>query len=307
MIASIIIFIIGILWAIRELACWYWKITELSKNQKEQIRLLKKIAGEKEVEEKPDGKAKAIITVIAMCFLTIQGISVQAQTTVNASFCQGDSIQLPGGSWASLTGTYYDTLADILGNDSVIITTVTVNPVYASSQTASICFEDSIFLGGNYQTSAGIYTDTFPSVNSCDSIMVTSLFINSQDTTTTSATVCNGDSIFLGSAWQTLPGTYYDTYPSSYSCDSVMITTLSICVAIEDIRSSAFKIYPNPSAGIFNIKEKTAFDVFAPSGQMIYSNQDTSIDLSEHSDGIYTIRLRNESSVEVKKLILLRP
>ena len=35
----------------RKVNMWYWKINEFKKSQEEQIRLLKKIAGEKESEE----------------------------------------------------------------------------------------------------------------------------------------------------------------------------------------------------------------------------------------------------------------
>lgn len=37
----------------REINFWYWRINDSIKNQEEQIRLLKKIAGEKEPEEIP--------------------------------------------------------------------------------------------------------------------------------------------------------------------------------------------------------------------------------------------------------------
>lgn len=36
---------------IRELMLWYWKVNTMVQNQQEQIRLLKKIAGENEQEE----------------------------------------------------------------------------------------------------------------------------------------------------------------------------------------------------------------------------------------------------------------
>lgn len=48
---TITIATIGAFWIFREVVCWYWKINEAIKNQKEQIRLLRKIAGEPEIKE----------------------------------------------------------------------------------------------------------------------------------------------------------------------------------------------------------------------------------------------------------------
>ena len=44
--------------------------------------------------------------------------------------------------------------------------------------TGTICSNDSIFLQGNYQTTAGTYYDTLTSVNGCDSVIVTTLIVN---------------------------------------------------------------------------------------------------------------------------------
>ncbi|MBI4648982.1 MAG: SprB repeat-containing protein [Bacteroidia bacterium] len=58
-------------------------------------------------------------------------ITEPALISVNVSdeICEGDSIFLSG-SWQSAGGSYYDTLITALGCDSVIVTELTVNPVY---------------------------------------------------------------------------------------------------------------------------------------------------------------------------------
>ena len=49
-IAIVIVISILMFFLIRNIMLWYWKITELIKNQKEQIRLLRKIAGENQAD-----------------------------------------------------------------------------------------------------------------------------------------------------------------------------------------------------------------------------------------------------------------
>lgn len=49
-----VIAIVVIALLIRELLCWYYKINKRLDNQKEMIRLLRKIAGEPELEEKKE-------------------------------------------------------------------------------------------------------------------------------------------------------------------------------------------------------------------------------------------------------------
>ncbi len=50
-------------------------------------------------------------------------------TPQTAVICSGDSVLL-GGDYQKVAGIYYDTLNTIKGCDSVITTTLTVNPVY---------------------------------------------------------------------------------------------------------------------------------------------------------------------------------
>jgi hypothetical protein len=49
---AIIVIAILIFLLIRNIVCWYWKINLSIKNQKEIIRLLKKIAGEEQIDDK---------------------------------------------------------------------------------------------------------------------------------------------------------------------------------------------------------------------------------------------------------------
>ncbi|MCB9339571.1 MAG: gliding motility-associated C-terminal domain-containing protein [Lewinellaceae bacterium] len=96
--------------------------------------------------------------------------------------------------------------------------TVTVNPTVSVTETAEICEGESIILGGAPQTVAGVYTDTLSTAAGCDSIVVTTLTVNSSDTTELSATSCDPSQV----------GVFTDIFSNQNGCDSVVVTTVTL-------------------------------------------------------------------------------
>jgi hypothetical protein len=170
-------------------------------------------------------------TVNAGCcdsiFITTLTINPIDFTQTTANICQGDSMFLAG-NWQTASGVYSDSYLNISQCDSSIETTLTVNPSYNLSNTVTICDTDSIFLQGAWQTSAGSYTDAHLTTNGCDSIIQTTLAINPSFNTTSTATICGNDSIFLAGAWQNSTGVYVDANQSVNGCDSSVSTTLMV-------------------------------------------------------------------------------
>lgn len=111
---------------------------------------------------------------IGTSILTVIPVAYGTQTK---SICSGDSMLL-GGAWRKIPGIYVDTLTAASGCDSVRTTTLIVNPVYNQTKTAEICQGDKIFLGGQWQTIAGIYIDHYTTVKGCDSLVSTILVVN---------------------------------------------------------------------------------------------------------------------------------
>ena len=148
-------------------------------------------------------------------------------TNLTAEICQGESIFL-GGANQTAAGIYFDTLSTNKGCDSVLRTTLIVNPTHLTNLTAEICQGESILLGGAYQTTAGIYYDTLATNKGCDSVIRTSLIVNPTHLTNLNAEICQGESILLGGANQTTAGIYYDTLTTNNGCDSVIRTTLIV-------------------------------------------------------------------------------
>lgn len=162
----------------------------------------------------------SIVTTV----LTVLPVSNQ---TVNASLCSGDSL-LVGGAFQTTSGTYLDTLVSANGCDSVVTTQLTVLPTFNQSVTVDICEGDSLFVGGAFQTVTGAYMDTLTSGNGCDSILTTNLTVIGSPRDTVVISICDGDSVFVGGAFQTTSGLYTDVFSTPFGCDSLLITDLTV-------------------------------------------------------------------------------
>ncbi len=143
------------------------------------------------------------------------------------TICQGDSIEIMG-RYLSIAGDYYDTLLTTEGCDSIIISTLIVNPVYYNERTITIMEGDSFYAGGAYQKSSGLYIDSLLSNSGCDSIEVTELIVLVCQVITIDTSICNGESYFAGGAYQSASGTYLDTLKLINGCDSIIITNLTV-------------------------------------------------------------------------------
>ena len=106
-----------------------------------------------------------------------------------------------------------------------------VNPVYYNVSIISLCTGDSLLAGGAYQKVSGTFYDSLSSINGCDSLVTTTLTINSVITSSVSASICNGDSLFLGGAYQSAAGNYVDSLSTASGCDSLVTTTLTVNTA----------------------------------------------------------------------------
>ncbi len=148
-------------------------------------------------------------------------------TTVDTSVCDGTTVDMLGSSYGT-AGTFIDTTVSANGCDSIVTLNLTINPNHLDTFPVTLCFGDSIFAGGGFQSTPGVYIDTFPTINSCDSVVVTDLSIDSFFLTPQSPTICDGEMfIFLGDTF-TATGTYFDTLQAINGCDSIIQTDLTV-------------------------------------------------------------------------------
>ena len=119
------------------------------------------------------------------------------------------------------------------------------------------------------------------------------------------------DELGLSTQSQGAPTWYYSTATPmvrmNFDPDLIVIN------AIDDVNSSQFNVYPNPTNGVFTIKLKDnvkKYDVAVNNvlGQTVYistvTDMNTTIDLSSFETGIYTIELKNNNTTYTEKVIV---
>jgi hypothetical protein len=147
-------------------------------------------------------------------------------STQSVIICSGDSVVV-GSSVYTTAGTYLDTLTSSLGCDSVVTTTVTLTTPVTTSQSVSVCFGGSYTIGLNTYTASGTYSDTLSNIGGCDSVVVTTLTVAPQITTSQTINACNVDTVFVGSNAYTTSGVYVDTLTSINGCDSIVTSNIN--------------------------------------------------------------------------------
>ena len=167
--------------------------------------------------------------------ITFTDNSIGAITSWNWTFNGGTpataTTQGPHTIGFNTAGTYNITLQ--VGDGSITDDTtiaVLVNAAQSTTQTFTECQGFSTTVGANTYATTGVFIDTLVAASGCDSIVTTNLTINPLGTSTTSVTICQGDSLLVGGVWQTIAGAYNDTLTgaSINGCDSIITTNLTI-------------------------------------------------------------------------------
>ena len=109
-------------------------------------------------------------------------------------------------------------------NDTITILQVPINNI-----DTTLCFGDSIFLAGSFQSLSGTYIDTIfgGATNFCDSIVVTSLVIRLNNIGDT-LVISSCDSLEWNGTFYSTTGLYTDTLQSLVGCDSLVSLDLTI-------------------------------------------------------------------------------
>ena len=111
--------------------------------------------------------------------------------------------------------------------DSVTYVTLKILPVKKTTQFKSICKGNSIKIGNNTYTFAGIYQDSFQAKNGCDSILTTNLTVSELESSI-SKIICFGESLILGGIKYAQSGFYISIFKTKLGCDSTVTLNLKI-------------------------------------------------------------------------------
>ena len=142
-------------------------------------------------------------------------------TAINATACNSYFFN---GQTITNSGTYYDTLMNANGCDSIITLNLIINLPTALTINQNAC--SSYFFNGQTLANSGTYFDTLLNANGCDSILTLNLTINLPTAFTLNTSACN--SYFFNGQTLTNSGTYYDTLMNANGCDSILILNLTI-------------------------------------------------------------------------------
>lgn len=117
------------------------------------------------------------------------------------------------------------------GTSGAVVTSLvfveTTCSITSTAVSASICSSDSLFVGGAWQTTNGVYTDTLTS-GCCDSIVETTLSVTQNLTGTLTQTICAGESIVVnGTTYSSSVTGATETFTTA-SCDSIVTINLTV-------------------------------------------------------------------------------
>jgi gliding motility-associated-like protein len=154
--------------------------------------------------------------------LRVNPRTVRTQTV---TLCPSSSLKI-GNNTYTRTGTYQDSLKSIFGCDSIITTILTIQPIVARTQDVSLCLGQSVKVGGKTYTQTGVYQDTLKTRVGCDSIVTTNLTINTVILKSQNLTICEGDSVKVGTRMYNKTGVFKDTLKALGGCDSIITTSV---------------------------------------------------------------------------------
>lgn len=174
--------------------------------------------------------------------------------------------------------------------------TVAVFPTINSSTSVSICQGQTYFAGGADQSQSGSYTDVTTDANGCENVLTTNLTVNPAYQVSTAATICEGESIFLGGAPQTQAGTYTDVFTASTGCDSTVVTQLTVNPVPPDVSLSNAAICAGSSA---TLNAAVAGDV-----SYAWSNGQTSPSINATNSGTYTVTVSNNCGAKTAQAVV---
>ena len=146
------------------------------------------------------------------------------------TLCLGESVTV-GDNVYEETGEYEDILTSVMtGCDSVVVTNLTILPVFESQNPQTICSGASYQLQDSVYTISGTYLNIYKALsNGCDSLVYTILTVLDPIVADNPQTICFGQSYEIGDSVYDQEGTYIDILTSVlYGCDSTVTTVLTI-------------------------------------------------------------------------------
>ena len=246
------------------------------------------------------------------------------QTTIYDTICQGEHYAQYGFDTIPATyGTFQlqSLHTSTMGCDSTVILLLTVNRTYLFTTEAATCENVPYEWRGNMFDSAGVYYETFQTVNGCDSIYMLSLSINPtyeifvQDTA-----VRQHEYVGYGLTLMPLDSGVFEYDIQNYTidgCDSVIHLTLYVQYndGVQQYvqQEPSFNLYPNPATTYVNIDGEGMERVYvynALGKLMMVSEADsdthTRLEFVNYPVGYYIVKIQLSDGRSVQKKVVIR-
>lgn len=154
-------------------------------------------------------------------------ISYSSSSSLNIMAC--NTYTVPSGDETyTADGVYMDTIPNVSGCDSIMTITLDIVSSSTASLNISSCESYTVPSGDETYTVDGVYMDTIPNFEGCDSIMTITVDIINASASSISVTECDSYTVPSGNATYLTSGVYLDTIPNFVGCDSVITITLTI-------------------------------------------------------------------------------
>jgi hypothetical protein len=158
--------------------------------------------------------------------LFLNAVSPSA-STINQTTCINNPYLFNAQS-LTVSGTYYDTLVNQFGCDSIITLNLTVNPVSSYSYNQTICSNQAYLFNAQSLTSSGTYLDTLINSVGCDSLVTLNLNVLPTSIHNYTQTICSGTTYLFNGVNRSIGGLYHDTLQNYLGCDSFVNLTLIV-------------------------------------------------------------------------------
>ena len=161
---------------------------------------------------------------------------------------------------ALAAGLYTVTVHDQSGCGFILDTLLSQQAQIRTAVTATLCAGGVYPFNGHNLNSTGIFNDTLPAHNGCDSIVTLNLTVLNNITHQFSQNICGGETYNFNGRLLNATGNYTDTLTAASGCDSIV--TLSLSVAAQITTSISATICHGSSYG-FNNTILTAGGIYA--------------------------------------------
>ncbi len=247
-----------------------------------------------------------------------------------AEICQGDTYTFPDGTTSTSATVHVSTLSSVGGCDSLVETTLTTVTSFNVSESATICNGDTYtFPDGTTGSSSTVYQSNLLSTSGCDSIVETTLTVESVNLgVTNNSGVLSADATGATYQWvdcdnlTVISGATNQSFEPSTSGNYSVEITQNGCTDMSDCyevqvsglaplnNTIAIEIYPNPSKGaiVINALRHGEIEIVDMKGKLIRKvnvNNGKNNVVVDAASGIYTWKFETEDGeVTFGKLII---